>query len=117
MAAHLAYLAEACLLRRWADRDGVEHIHVHFGTNPATVALLCRMLGGPSYSLTVHGPNEFDDPAGFALGEKVHHAAFAVAISSFGRSQRPTFAAGFPSATTTSAVKSFSPRISEDPTP
>ena len=29
----------------------------------------------------------------------------------------PTFAAGLPSATTTSAVKSFSPRISEEPTP
>jgi glycosyltransferase involved in cell wall biosynthesis len=87
IAVHLAYLAEACLLRRWADRDGVEHIHVHFGTNPATVALLCRVLGGPSFSLTVHGPEEFDSPRALALGEKVHHAAFVVAISSFGRSQ------------------------------
>ena len=35
----------------------------------------------------------------------------------FGRYQRPTFALGRPSVSTTSAVKSFSPRISAEPTP
>ena len=35
----------------------------------------------------------------------------------FGRSPRPALAAGRPSRTTTSAVKSFSPRISAEPTP
>ena len=84
---HLVYFAEACLLRRWADRDGVGHLHVHFGTNSAAVALICRMLGGPSYSVTIHGPEEFDAPRALAIGLKVRHAAFAVAISSFGRSQ------------------------------
>jgi glycosyltransferase involved in cell wall biosynthesis len=84
---HLVYLAEACLLRAWADRDDVGHIHVHFGTNSATVALLCRLLGGPSYSMTIHGPEEFDAPRALSLAEKVHQSAFTVAISSFGRSQ------------------------------
>lgn len=87
VALHLAYLSEACLLRRWADRDGVAHLHVHFGTNSAAVAMLCRLLGGPPYSFTVHGPEEFDAPRALSLGEKIRHAAFAVAISSFGRSQ------------------------------
>lgn len=84
---HLAYLGEACLLRQWLVRDGVRHLHVHFGSNSATVALLCRYLGGPEFSFTVHGPEEFDEPAGLALGEKVAAAKFAVAICSFGRSQ------------------------------
>ena len=35
----------------------------------------------------------------------------------FGRRRRPTFETGLPSATTMSAVKSFSPRIREEPTP
>jgi colanic acid/amylovoran biosynthesis glycosyltransferase len=87
MPLHLAYLAEACVLRAWAERDGIDHLHVHFGTNSTTVALLCRLLGGPPYSFTVHGPEEFDGPIALALGEKVRHAAFAVAICSFGRSQ------------------------------
>jgi len=56
---HCAYLAEACVLRRWCERDGVDQLHAHFGTNSAAVALLCRRLGGPRYSFTVHGPEEY----------------------------------------------------------
>ena len=84
---HLIYLAEACVLLGWLQRAGVAHLHAHFGTNPATVALLCRQLGGPPYSFTVHGPEEYDHPVELALAEKIHQAAFVVAIGSFGRSQ------------------------------
>ena len=84
---HFIYLAEACLLRRRLSSRGVEHVHVHFGTNAASVALLCRRLGGPSYSITIHGPEEFDAPRQLAICEKVHHASFIVAISQFTRSQ------------------------------
>jgi glycosyltransferase involved in cell wall biosynthesis len=84
---HLAYLAQACRLRELAQSEGVAHVHAHFGTNSAEVAMLCARLGGPAYSFTVHGPEEFDMPAGLHLGEKVQDAAFVAAISSFGRSQ------------------------------
>jgi glycosyltransferase involved in cell wall biosynthesis len=49
--------------------------------------MLCRVLGGPPYSFTCHGPEEFDSPRQLALGEKVRRSAFTVAISNFGRSQ------------------------------
>jgi glycosyltransferase involved in cell wall biosynthesis len=84
---HIAYLAEACVLLEWCRTDGVEHVHAHFGTNSAAVAMLLRLLGGPTYSFTVHGPEEFDAPVALSLGDKVRHAAFVVAVSSFGRSQ------------------------------
>ncbi len=84
---HLVYLVEACYLRRRLARCRADHVHVHFGTNAATVAMLCRLLGGPPYSMTIHGPEEFDAPGPLALGEKVRHAAFVVAISHFTRSQ------------------------------
>ncbi len=84
---HLVYLAEACVLACWLRKEGADHLHAHFGTNSATVALLCREVGGPSYSFTVHGPEEFDRPESLRLGEKIRRAAFAVAISSFGRAQ------------------------------
>ena len=84
---HLAYLAEACRLVQWTDAARVEHLHAHFGTNPAEVAMLAHALGGPPYSFTVHGPEEFDSPGALGLGEKGRRAAFVVAISSFGRSQ------------------------------
>ena len=84
---HFVYLAEACLIERRLRDAGVQHLHAHFGTNPAEIALLVRALGGPSYSFTVHGPEEFDRPARLKLREKMRDAAFTVAISSFGRSQ------------------------------
>lgn len=84
---HFFYLAEACWLRRFSAKHGVQHIHAHFGTNSASVALLCRQLGGPEYSFTVHGPEEFDSPKALSINEKIHHAKFAVAITSFCKSQ------------------------------
>lgn len=84
---HMIYLAEACVLRRWLADRGAEHLHAHYGTNSAAVAMLCRALGGPPYSFTMHGPEEFDAPRALALREKIHHAAFVVAICEFTRSQ------------------------------
>lgn len=84
---HLAYLAEAALLLRWCARDGVEHLHAHFGSNPAAVAMLLHELGGPTFSFTAHGIETFDAPEFIALGEKIARAAFTVGVSEFGRSQ------------------------------
>jgi colanic acid/amylovoran biosynthesis glycosyltransferase len=84
---HLIYLLEAAVLKFWSSQEQIDHIHAHFGTNPATVALLCHHLGGPSYSFTVHGPEEFDKVVDIALPEKIKHALFVVAISSYGKSQ------------------------------
>ena len=51
------------------------------------VAMLCSILTGIPYSLTIHGPGEFDRPTLLALDEKIRHAAFVVAITEFTRSQ------------------------------
>lgn len=84
---NLAYLMVACTVFREMTRRGCSHIHVHFGTNPTAVAMLARVLGGPPYSFTVHGPEEFDKPWAISLPDKIERAAFVAAISSFGRSQ------------------------------
>ena len=84
---HLVYLAEACRIIPWLEDFGAHHVHAHFGTNSAEVVMLANALGGPTYSFTVHGPNEFDKPQFLGLGEKVRRSAFVVAISSYGRSQ------------------------------
>jgi glycosyltransferase involved in cell wall biosynthesis len=87
MAYHLAYLAEACRMLPWCRSFGVTHLHAHFGTNSAEVAMLVHVLGGPRYSFTVHGPEEFDKPEFLGIREKIRRSAFVVAISSYGRSQ------------------------------
>jgi glycosyltransferase involved in cell wall biosynthesis/GT2 family glycosyltransferase len=84
---HLVYFAEACLLLKYLGRCQARHLHAHFGTNSATVAMLTRALGGPPYSFTVHGPEEFDHPEELSLREKIERATFVVAVSEFGKSQ------------------------------
>jgi glycosyltransferase involved in cell wall biosynthesis len=84
---HLAYLIEACVVFRWCTQLGVTHVHSHFGTNAPAVAMLCRMLGGPPYSFTVHGPEDFDLAYALSFDEKIGRAQFVVAISHFAKSQ------------------------------
>ncbi len=84
---HLACLAEACRMLQWLHRSGALHVHAHFGTNSAEVVMLAHALGGPPYSFTVHGPEEFDQPQFLHLETKIRYAAFVVAISAYGRSQ------------------------------
>jgi colanic acid/amylovoran biosynthesis glycosyltransferase len=84
---HLIYLVEACAIAPMLQRFGAQHLHAHFGTNPAEVAMLASKLSGVPYSFTVHGPEEFDRPQFLHISEKIQGSAFVVAISSFGRSQ------------------------------
>ncbi len=80
---HLIYLAEALVLAHWVIEEKVQHIHTHYGTNGAEVAMLCHLLTGVPYSFTVHGSDEFDRPEYLGLPAKVKHAAFVGVVSSF----------------------------------
>jgi colanic acid/amylovoran biosynthesis glycosyltransferase len=82
---HIAYLAEACRMRRWLS--GVRHVHAHFATNSTEVVMLAHALGGPSYSFTMHGTAEFDRLNFLGIDEKVKRAAFVVTVCSYARSQ------------------------------
>lgn len=82
-----AYLAEACYLRQRMAADGITHVHAHFGTNAAAVAMLCYLLGGPRYSFTVHGPDELHEAPLNAFELKIQHAAFVAAITNFARAE------------------------------
>lgn len=84
---HMVYLIEAAHLARRCQDLRLTHVHAHFGTNSATVAMLAAEMGGAGYSVTVHGPEEFDAPMALSLGEKGDRARFILGISSFGRGQ------------------------------
>ena len=84
---HLAYVVEGAMLAKWCLREGVQHIHVHFGTNATTIALLAKEFGDISYSFTAHGPDEFEKASLLSIDKKLDRAMFAVCVSSFGRSQ------------------------------
>jgi len=84
---HIAYWLEAAWLVRRFNQLRIEHLHAHFGTNPAAVAAIIRAWGGPEFSFTIHGPNEFDSPAYLNLPRKIAAAKIVAGISAYGRSQ------------------------------
>lgn len=84
---HLVYLLEACKALQWLEEENTPHVHAHFGKNSAEVAMLIHLLGGPTYSFTVHGSEEFDKPEYIKFDKKVEHCAFVVAVTSYCRSQ------------------------------
>jgi glycosyltransferase involved in cell wall biosynthesis len=87
LAHHLFSVAEAAALTRSVRMDGIDHVHAHFGTNSAEICMLAKRLSGLSYSFTVHGPDEWDQPRQLKIRDKVEHATFVVAISYFTRAQ------------------------------
>jgi colanic acid/amylovoran biosynthesis glycosyltransferase len=83
-AAHLLWFAEAVAAGDHFVRAGVGHVHSHFSS---TVALLMARLFPVRFSVTVHGPDEFNDVAAFHMAEKVAQSAFVAAISRYAASQ------------------------------
>lgn len=83
----VAYWVEACYLARQLRHNGIQHLHNHIGESSASATMLAGAISGIPYSLTIHGPNEFDKATILALDEKVARSAFTVVISRFGRSQ------------------------------
>ena len=82
-----AYFLEACYLSRRLREKRIDHLHDHNGQGCAFVAMLASELSGVPYSLTIHGPGEFDRPTLLSLAEKVGRSRFTVAVSEYGRSQ------------------------------
>ena len=52
---HLGLMLCAADLLDYARERGIEHVHAHSCADAAHVAAICHILGGPSYSLTLHG--------------------------------------------------------------
>ncbi len=84
---HAGYLLQGIYFRQQAAQAGAAHVHTHFATNATAIALLSHVLGGPGYSFTAHGPDEFENTDRLSFDLKMSHAAFIAAISSFGRVQ------------------------------
>ncbi|OHT21935.1 glycosyltransferase family 4 protein [Edaphosphingomonas haloaromaticamans] len=80
---HVAYLMQAAALRRQTAAAGITHVHCHFCTNAAAVAMLSRLMGGPAYSFTVHGPDELVNLPAQGIAAKIANAAAVIAITRY----------------------------------
>lgn len=52
---YLPVLWAVARLKRWGQANGIDHIHVNSCADSAHVAAMSRIMGGPSYSLALHG--------------------------------------------------------------
>lgn len=68
-------------LLRWVRGRRVKHVHVHFGTDEASVAMLAHMAGGLSYSMTLHAFDIFRANVDKALlARKINASRFTVTV-------------------------------------
>ena len=74
---------EAGALARVAVRDGVDHVHAHFASHPATAAWIVHRLTGIPFSFTAHANDLFVAPV--LLDRKAADARFVIAISEYNR--------------------------------
>jgi colanic acid/amylovoran biosynthesis glycosyltransferase len=81
------YFAEAALLGDWLERRRLKHLHVHFANAASTVAMIAARAYPITFSLTVHGPDEFYEVDRHALRQKMESALFVCCIGSYARSQ------------------------------
>jgi glycosyltransferase involved in cell wall biosynthesis len=74
-------LVEALHLLKRTRELGIQHVHVHFATDSAVVALLMNRLGGPSYSITAHAKDIYRETVDFRfLDVLVRNSAFVVTV-------------------------------------
>lgn len=83
----LLYFTEALMVGTWMKRMKYQHLHVHLGSQAATVGMYVRQTFGTGLSMTVHGPDEFYDVQGQYLKQKIAASDFVCCISCFARSQ------------------------------
>ena len=88
----LIYFLEAGFLAHRLHKQGITHLHNHFGDSSCTVAMLAAAIGNIDYSFTLHGPGIFFEPIRWRLDEKISRAKFVSCISYFCRSQTMIFA-------------------------
>lgn len=78
-----AYFLEALVLLDWMRQNKSEHIHVHFANAAASVANIASCTGLCTYSVSVHGPDVFDNVHGISLPRKLQDACFVRSISHY----------------------------------
>ncbi|HAS6347418.1 TPA: glycosyltransferase [Vibrio vulnificus] len=79
----LLYFIEAICLAGRYKKDGVEHIHAHFGTNSADVAMFASKMLGVPFSFTIHGADEIDNFDDYSITKKVEQSLKTFCVCSY----------------------------------
>ncbi len=83
-----ANIPKGLYLGEWARQNGIEHIHAHFLTAPATVALIASKVSGVPFTVTIHAFDIFSTHPRTINGAvccKAESAAALIAISAYNK--------------------------------
>jgi colanic acid/amylovoran biosynthesis glycosyltransferase len=75
------------IIGKWMQGKGLTHIHVHFANPAATVAMILCKIYPYTYSISVHGPDEFYEVTNLNLKHKFEDALFIRTIGKYAQSQ------------------------------
>lgn len=81
------YFSEAVMIGWRMKKECFSDLHVHFANPAATVAMIISRVFPVAFSMTVHGPTEFEDTDKSYLRQKIKGAAFLCCISEFAKKQ------------------------------
>jgi glycosyltransferase involved in cell wall biosynthesis len=77
----LQHFCEAVPVAFEVERLGIDHLHAHFASNPATIAMFVSRLTGVPFSFTAHANDIFIAP--ILLPLKINASSFVVTISKY----------------------------------
>jgi glycosyltransferase involved in cell wall biosynthesis len=80
------------MIGTWMKQKVLDHIHEHFGGPASSVGMIASKIFPITYSMTIHGPDEFYEVGNCYLSAKIDAAQFVCCIGSFARSQLMTLA-------------------------
>jgi colanic acid/amylovoran biosynthesis glycosyltransferase len=73
---------QATVLRDEMERAGIDHAHAHFATSAAELAMLVRLMNGPTYSVTAHAKDIWHEQVRpDDLRAKLGRAVFVATVS------------------------------------
>lgn len=81
LAGAVAFFPKAVFLARRMESQSIDHVHAHFASHPAAVAVVIHRLTGIPFSFTAHGSDLHRDR--HMLREKVADASFVVVVSEY----------------------------------
>jgi glycosyltransferase involved in cell wall biosynthesis len=83
----LKHFVQAGYIAALAGRLGIGHVHAHFASAPAAIALHVHRLTGIPYSFTAHAKDIYMDTVDRSqLARKLRSASFAITVSDYNRS-------------------------------
>ncbi|MCK8131488.1 MULTISPECIES: glycosyltransferase family 4 protein [unclassified Pseudoalteromonas] len=79
----IIYFVEAICLAGKYKKENVNHVHAHFGTNSADVAMFTAKMLKLPFSFTIHGADELDNFEDYSIARKVEQSFKIFCVCSY----------------------------------